>query len=314
LVTVLPAWFAIAQKPGTAPRRAEPPKFDRSDFDGVFFDDLFGDQGPLVGARPQTSTVAAAPGGAAGGGAAPGTAAGSGGGEVSGAGWSELISETTIEDEIKSLNLEVQKTVTTPAQFAGRGHKAAQKQFSMLAMLFAIIGEYGQDVRFKEDAPALRDRFARAAANTKAGGNIQVYNEAKLRRDDLAEVIRGSKLNAGGEPKANWEAVVSRSPIMRILEDRSVKYLQQSTASEAEFKREPEKVLHEAELVAAMAHALKQDGMDDAGDEEYESFLAQMKKGAIDAIAAVKLNNAEQARLAVGEMRKSCDACHELYR
>ena len=101
---------------------------------------------------------------------------------------------------------------------------------------------------------------------------------------------------------------------MRILEDRSVKYLQQATASEAEFKKDPEKILHEAELVATMAHALKQEGMDDAGDEEYEAFLAQMRKGALDAVSAVKLNNAEQGRLAVGKIRQSCDACHELYR
>lgn len=312
VLPLLPAWFAAAQnRAGNAPRRAAAPDFEPSDYRDIFFDNVFTEGGPLVGTRPDsgTSVVArpapASPASPAAGGAAP---AGEGI-------WAELISPTTIEDEIKALNLQLEQSVTTPAQFAGRGHKDVQKQFSLLAMLFAIIGDYGADVRWKEDAPELRDRFARAAANTKAGGNIQVYNEAKMRKEDLANVVRGSRLNEGNaDPEVNWESTVYRSPLMRILEDRSARYLQQATASEDAFSKEPEKVLHEAELVAAIAGVLKQEGMDDAGDSEYVALVDRMKQAAQDVVSAVKLNNAEQARLAVGEISQSCSACHDAYR
>ncbi|MCO6459713.1 MAG: hypothetical protein J5I93_30850, partial [Pirellulaceae bacterium] len=230
-------------------------------------------------------------------------------------GWSAVISPQTVEDEIKALNLQVAESVTTPTMFAGAGHKQAQKQFTLLAMLFGIIGEYGGEIRWKDDAPTLRDRFARAAANTKAGGNIQVYNEAKLRRDELDSVVRGSRIEAdAAEPKAAWESVAARSPLMRVLEDRSAKYLQQATASQAEFAKEPEKILHEAELVAAMSEVLLKEGMNDADDTEYRGFAERMKKAALDTVAAVKLSNADQGRMAVGEMTQACSACHELYR
>ena len=179
-------WAAAIAAQSETPRkyrRAQTPDFRRQVPDRVFFEDVLS---RTVGERPVGRT---APGEKAGAPALspenvvqspPGTAAG----------WSRVISATTLEDEIKSLKLEIDKVVTTPTAFAGGGHKPACLHFSLLALLFAIVQEYDADVRWKSDAASARSAFARTAANLKAGGSIQVFHEAKRRQQELDELVR----------------------------------------------------------------------------------------------------------------------------
>ena len=86
-------------------QRVAKPKFDGAKGD-IYFKDVFKDG--LVGDRPDKSatTQLATRNSAPSDGEAPKTA-----------GWSSLIDGTTIEDEIKSLNQELAKSVTTPVKF-----------------------------------------------------------------------------------------------------------------------------------------------------------------------------------------------------
>ena len=54
--------------------------------------------------------------------------------------------------------------------------------------------------------------------------------------------------------------------------------------------------------------------MEDGDDEAYAGFANLMKRSALDVVAAVKSNNAEQARTATGEIAKACSDCHDNYR
>src|SRR4029450_13371139 len=158
----------------------------------------------LVGERPGNLSQAAA---VAGGGnsAVPGSSGSSGASGVVGSGWAALISGTTIEDEIKSLKLQVDQNVTTPSDFAGKGYKLARRDFSVLAMLFGIAGEYEGDVRWKNDAPAARAVLGRPANNSKVGTQ-QVWAEAKQRKEELTDLLGGSSPYSGktAEAKAAW--------------------------------------------------------------------------------------------------------------
>ena len=245
-------------------RRAKLPDFRDESSSRIFFDDVFS---RLVGQRP--SRLAASPSATINADAKPVTAAGS---PAETASWLRVISSTTLEDEVKSLKLDVDRVVTTPGDFAGRGHKVARVDFSLLSVLFAIIAEYDGDVRWKESAAAARYRFSRTAANLKAGGAIQVYNESKQRKQDLDDLIRGSRLPAAADDAAGWDGLVDRTPLMQLLESRFESNLKQWTASKAEFRANRDDVRHEAELTAALGRALVQPGMDDAEESEYRAL------------------------------------------
>jgi cytochrome c556 len=295
--------LAIGQEKLRA-KRARLPQFSPADND-VFFPDVFS---RLVGERPDNPTaVTARPLAPVGG---TSTTANEGG-----SGWSRIISSTTLEDEIKSIKLTVDKSVTTPSDFAGRGHEVVRREFAVLAMLFAIISEYDGDVRWKDTGPVAKQLFARAASNAKAGGNTNVYNEAKLRKQDLADLIQGSRLAATPAPdEGDWSEVVVRASLMQRLETASQERLTKWTSGNDAFSDNAESILHEAELTAAIADVLTREGMEDSDDEDYTGFADRMKQAAIEIAAAVKLDNQTQAREAAGDVSKACDACHESYR
>src|SRR5688572_12989483 len=102
----VPALIVLAQTKTPKARRAQPPKFGKSD---PFYADAFKEG--LVGERPANLGQAAAATAAAGNAATSAPAVGSSVAAASGGAWSKLISPTTIEDSIKALKLQVDQAV-----------------------------------------------------------------------------------------------------------------------------------------------------------------------------------------------------------
>lgn len=303
---------AQSTKPKTV-TRAAPPKFDGAK-SGVFSTDVFKDG--LVGERP--ADLGKAPSKVASGGTGgdkPGTP--SDGPAPSGGvfAWSKLVSPSVIEDEVKAIKLAVDKDVNTPTDFAGKGYKLARRHFTVLAIIFAVTGEYDGDVRWKKDAPAARDLMARTAANAKVGTE-QVYKEAKLRKAELQDLVGGGSFAGGkdAEAKADWKTVCGRSPVMQRLEGAHQDHLQPWTANKGEFSSNKDKVAHEAQIIAVLAEVLEKDGMEDADNNEYKGFAIQMKTAALEIVDAAKLDNYDKARAAVGNISQACSKCHEAFR
>lgn len=290
--------------------RAKPPKFDPEEEAGIFFDDVFSQ---LVGKRPARSPRGGSPASStAGMGVVRGPEAVQGS-TVPG-GWSQIISATSIEDEIKLLKLKVDKTVTTPSSFAGQGHSVARLDFTLLAMLFGIIERYDADVRWKDSAPLARELFARTASNLKAGGSIQVYNESKKRKQDLDDLVRGSRLLGTSSEQVDWSSIVDRAPLMELLDGRFEPNLKAWTSSDGEFKSHQEQLAREAELVGVIGAVLVSEGMDDADDEEYRGYAESLKTGGLELARAALAADAEAAREAMVTLSRSCTDCHDIYR
>ncbi len=298
-------------------RRAKLPDFEPSVTEGVFFDNVFEDglQGPRPANLGQPAAVASSKPSA---GATSSTPAGGGsdGGAASGGlyAWSKIISPATLEDEIKALKLAADQSITTPTKFAGGDYRTVRRDFSVLAMLLGIVAEYDGEVRWKDSAAAARDLFARTAANAKVGTS-QVYNEAKLRRDQLGDLMNGVKIEGQNvEPKTKWSETVDRSPLMQKLELAFQGKVLPMTSNAGAFKDGKAELKQRAELIAAMGEVLKQEGMMDAGDSDYDGHCDKMKNAALEIVEAIKLDNYEAASKAAGQIGQSCSECHESYR
>lgn len=286
--------LAFAQRP-----RVELPEFEKSTED-VFFPDVFE---VLQGERPVSSTVKA-PG--------PATPEEK---PSSGEPWSELVSATTIVDEIKALKISVDGSITTPSEFASRGHTAVRRDFSLLAVLFAIVDGYDGEIRFQHSAALAKARFARAAANAKAGGSPAVYKEARLRKLDLQDLVGGGRLTGDAEPAdAAWDQVANRSALMQRLEVAAQGRLGPATRDAAALGKNLEQVVHESELVAALAHVLTRPGMEDGEDEDYAAFVEAMRSAASEVAEGAKREDIDAVRSSLGRVTKACADCHESYR
>jgi cytochrome c556 len=314
LLTIVACSVAWAQtKAPKTVRRAEPPKFDKPNPN--FFADAFKDG--LTGERPGNlgqpgTAVASIPGTGNTGGS---TTAPAGGGGIAGSGWAAVVSGSTLEDMVKGMKLQVDAEVTTPSDFAGKGYKLARRDFSILAMTFAIIGEYDGDVRWKSGAPAARDEFARTAANSKVG-TTGVFNEAKKRKEELQDLVGGADPFAGktADAKASWKDVCNRSPLMQHLENVWEPRLKPACSDKGQFMSNLEKVQKDAEVFAAIGAVLAKEGMEDADAKEYTALCDKLKNAAKEIAEACKSKNFDAAAKASIEIGKSCVECHENYR
>ncbi len=289
--------------------RAKLPTFTSADTKGIFYADVFKEA--LVGERP---TNLAAPAGKA-----P-TTTGGGTDEPGDSGgtlhnWHDIIAGEVIEDEIKKLSTVLGKEITTPTKFNGGGYQDARVNFTMLSMLFAISGEHKDDVRWKKDAPELRDYFARAASGAKVG-SPQSYSQAKNAKQQLEDLVRGTAFASSkpGERKTNWEFTADRSPLMQRLELSANETIAPWVASAGEFKANKDALLHEASLVAAIGEVLAQEGMTDADDDGYQAHAKKMRDAAREIVTAIELDNYDAARKASGTISQSCADCHDDWR
>jgi hypothetical protein len=297
------------------PQRATPPKLDKDDFQGVFFDKL--DEqlvGPLPDANAMTgSTTQNSPSSSSGGTSNPG----SGGDENrSGAGavWKERISPQSIEDLVKETKLRLDSVITTPAKFSAGAFKDARRNFTLLATLFAVIELYPEKVKWQASAPVARARFSRVAANTKVG-SAPSYNEAKLRLEDVNAMLKGATLtDPSPVVEIAWTDIADRIPSMQLLEWGFRENLSSKVSSEDSFSQNPEEILKYAELIAMLGETLYQPGMTDGDDDEYKALAKKMIDEATKITQAVKLNNPTMAREAAGQIDQSCNACHSSYR
>lgn len=289
-------------------RRAPAPTFSAKDLDGVFFEDIsaaFRGQRPTLSAVRRSANAAVV--------AANVPKAGADGGETAKDSWSPLVSPASIEDEVKRIKLHFDSVVTTPGAFNGGGYLEARLDLTVLAMVFAVINEHGGDVRWKSQAAAARDLLARTAFNCKAG-STQVYNEAKLRKADLQDLVSGSGLTArDAEPENDWAMIVDRSPLMEYAE-ALIESLEDASRDEKLVKANPDQIRREAELLSVFGEVLTKEGLDEADDDDYVQFSRHMIEASKAVVAALERGNAGDVRKNVSAVRQRCDVCHNQYR
>ncbi len=306
--------FAVAQS-SRRPVRVELPTFTPQQFDGIFFPEL---TRQLQGLPPRPSGQ---PASEAGGGSQPGDMMA--GQALPGAAtaddpdhWRDMISATSLEDLIKASKLRLEKLITTPTAFRGGGFVDARTEFSLQALLFAIIERYPGEVRWKNSAAEARRRMTRVAANTKVGSD-QVFTEAKARLLDLDDLLGGATLSGRGEEGGadiNWSTLIDRVPLMKLLQWAQEKNLNQLVANEGQFQDNSEAVLRYAELLQVLGHILLAEDMPDATDSDYIAFAHAMRDAAQQVAVAGKTGNAELARSAAGQIGQSCTHCHDSFR
>lgn len=287
-------------------QRAKPPVWSQDVVDEFFVDA----REQLVGERPAKRSEAAATNPPAGQGSVAATVAETG----DAARWSQVISGDALAAEVKLLAASLRDPLANPAKFKSGGYKACRAAFNELAVLFAVIAEYDGDVRWQEDAPALRDALARAARNCKTGTD-QTFAEGAELRTQLDDLIRGERL--GGKPQPppeRWSDLADRSLLMARMEAALQEGISPALSSAREFSRKAVDVQQHAEVLAMLAMMIDREEFDYWDDETFQQHSSDLRSASRELSRAAADGNYEAARAAAGQASQSCSACHEGYR
>ncbi len=291
-----------AASPG---KRARPPKFSKSIQD-VFFPDA---REKLVGPRPASAASVGSPTTATL--AEPSSPVN---GETDAATWSKLITAEALEDEIKAQQLKLAATVENATRFKGGEYQLARAHLSVLAALLAIVADYDGSVRWKSEAASLSYLIGRAGANCKVASDAS-YKESRSRSEDLQNLVRGGSLQLPpAKSDTQWSQLADRGSLMKRLEQAQQQAILPLVASPREFERSADGLLHDTQIVAALAEAITREGYEFADDETYLEYARAMRQQALTLRDAALGGNYEQARQAAGQLGQSCTNCHEGYR
>lgn len=298
-------------------KRAQRPQFQPRDWDGIYFSNLFADG--LVGPRPALQSGIASSAGPAATGATTGaatsanTAAGDEPANGTELAWNQLIGREAVEDEIKRLQQQLTGQVTTVTKFKTE-YGTVRQSLAMLSLWFAVVADYQEEIRWREQAGAAQASFARAAANARVASD-QAFQYAKARLDDLTQLVRGSSVQfpESAPEELDWSAVVDRTSMMVRL-DEILAELKQNTANDDSIRENTDRILHQASLVAVMGRVMVQPNMDDADDEDYAKLSEKMTAASLAISQAVQSTDLELVRNSVNRLEQSCNKCHENWR
>lgn len=221
----------------------------------------------------------------------------------------------TLETEIKRLSQSLNEAVRTPGVFKGGGYRAARRDFSELAVLFAVTGQYDGPARWKDVAAAMRDRFARAGLNAKVGSDAS-FREAIERKADLAALVRGDRppRQNAEDAVADWSRLADRSPLMQRIEMAHNERLTKWVADPASFRRHRDDIHHEAQVLALLAEVIHREAYEYWDDETFAEYATALRQAAADMATAAASDNFDQARDAANRATGACTDCHAGYR
>lgn len=307
------------QAPAQTPARGKPARraaklAPAPTWDRAVLETFFTDARQKLGPGPAPGTAGAGPDSTAPSSSIVTSTGPSSGPSDSGAKWSTVVSSTTLEDEVKAQAQPLATAVQTPTGFKGGAYKAAREDFTLLAVLFGVIGQYDGQVRWQKEAASLRDLFGRAGFNCKVGTDNS-FNEAKLRSQDLTDLIRGNAPEArNAETDFTWPEVANRPPLMKRMERSLRERLAPWTAGKGDFTKNQDAIIHEAELLLVLARVIKAEGYEYADDSSYRGYVDALEQECQEILSAAKQGDLQRAQSATSQMNKTCDACHGDFR
>lgn len=320
LLCLFAADSALAQQAKkTEPPRAKP-KFG-PEVEKVFFEDAFkklgegglpGDSSPVKTA-PKPGVPLASGGGPGPMPMPPGGSDPAPAGTAEGT-WSTILPPDVLENEIKLQAIAAAQAAKVKGKFKSESYKDARVQFSVLATFFGVIAIYDkEEVRWKEHAAGFRDELAKVGFLCKEGNDASqaaAADQSAL----LGELIGGQKIASpkGASGTVPWPNVAEMYPLMKRLQIAQMTTLKPFTASEAEFKSNQEKIVHECHIIAALATMIADAEFNE--EEGYHNIAIQMQQQALMAAQSAKQGDFTGTQQAVTGIAKSCTDCHAKYK
>jgi serine/threonine protein kinase len=228
--------------------------------------------------------------------------------------WSKVISPTTIEDQIKAVRQDLYQQLQGQPDLQGVRRREVHSDLNQLAMLFGIVNEYDEAIRWKRQASTMRFRLARAARLSKVGGKA-VYQMAQQSLHELDLVLAGDlKEPALESDEFIWSDVCERVPLMQWMNTVYMDEFESHVSKQDDFRDNRDRVRRHAELVAGIATVLLQEGMESSDDDDYRDLAKSLLQHARKLKQAAEENEYETSRLQVTLISHTCSNCHELYR
>lgn len=227
--------------------------------------------------------------------------------------WSAWVSSESLETAVKQELRPLQDALVNPSHFAAQGFRDAQQAFRRLSVLFAVIGNYPDEMRWQASATAVSGYFHHAAQRLRSGGTVELSHATKG-RDALRDLLNGTFSVSAAQSKLEWAQIVARVSAMRWMEELVETRMTPRIANSREFKRTAREFRQNAEILAAIATALTMHEIEGLDDTDYRSLAESFRDEVRELVKTVRTEDYEQTRVQLGKVTQSCVTCHGEFR
>jgi len=227
--------------------------------------------------------------------------------------WATLISGDVLAAESKTIKNSLTDKLANKGRYDST-YKDLRVDAAELTCLAGIAPEVPDAPNWKTNAKYVRDMASQVASGSTANGE-KFYNKVRAAFDNLNELLAGSKPGGIEESadKVPFSEVAARNFLMTRMQ-RAYDAMKANINTEAIFKKESEKVNHEASVLAFLSTIIATPGYSDADDDDYKKFADIVKKSGLEMKAAVKEQDFKAYTGALDRCSKACNDCHKDFR
>ncbi|MCY2968361.1 MAG: hypothetical protein NT069_32810 [Planctomycetota bacterium] len=232
---------------------------------------------------------------------------------ASGANWTTLLSADSFVDETKAIRSSLNAKMQSVGQFNG-AYRDIQVDATVLAALAQIAPEYPDAPSWTKNAPAVRDVASEMSREANSVGD-KYFTPTKGAFDKLETLMSGSVPPGVGESPAKmaFSSFASRLPLMTRFERARV-FLKSNVNTADILKKESNRVIREAGILAALSEMILVGGYDSSDDELYQTLVTGVRDGALKVAAAARDQDFPAYTAALDTVYKSCTKCHSEFK
>ncbi len=224
--------------------------------------------------------------------------------------WSTLIEADALTVEVKSVHNRLISLLARAGSFKSGGNADCRREFSLLAVLFGVVDQYDQEIRWQQEAVRMRALCTQAAHACETASDESFALAADVRLQ-IADLLRGQSIS---RQASDTVAPVDRGQLMQRMELAVEENISPWLANRKEFRRRKSVVAHESQLLAVLARTIRREGYDFADDEDFVEITRELGRASRELTEASEQGNYEAARQAIGRVTQSCSNCHDGYR
>ncbi|MGE3315130.1 MAG: hypothetical protein AB7O26_08425 [Planctomycetaceae bacterium] len=228
-------------------------------------------------------------------------------------GWKQLVSVETLDAEVKTIRNNLAAALQSVGKYNAK-YKDVQVLGSTLAAIGEIAAEHPDAVRWKRNALHVREIGSSIESSAdKTGGDA--YRATKASYDALTGLLDGNSAAGLEEPPARggFSEFADRGGLMKRIES-GFRWLKKEISSESSLQANSAKVVHEAEILAALGRAIEGNDYASADEADYAAHAKAFIEAAVEMSKAGSASQLPALIDARDRVQKKCDECHSAYR
>lgn len=228
--------------------------------------------------------------------------------------WGRIIPADVVAAEVKDVQNRLNKAMTSVAQY-NQEHLALPPYLHSMAAMAAIGAEHPGDIRWKENAPLIRDLVGRITAQGTPMTGARGKKAMEEHYLPLVDVFAGSP-PAGLEPASDvlYSDVAEMGELMKRLDIAFLKRLAVEVGGEEALAEKKDLVRHEASVIAALGKVITLEGYGYLDDNDFKTHARGIIDGGIQMVEAAEEGDFAKFDAAKTLIDKSCNDCHRTYK